>query len=144
MKNKYYELKQRQQKEVDNFPMMFAFSKEQFNNGMVKLGLEPTDKEKIYSIGYGGYIRKSDSKAFNELFRRHENEMKKAIEEDQTGENFIYEMFLYELNNHEYGYTYELDDTLQALNFTREKINADERLVNGLLKATKEIKEYDN
>lgn len=142
--NRYKELKQRQQKEVENFPMMFAFSKEQFNNGMIKLGLEPTEKEKIYSIGCGGYIRKSDSKAFNELFNRHDEEMKKAIKEDPTGENFIYEMFLYELNNHEYGYTYELNDTLQALNLTREKINADERLVNGLLKATKEIKEYDN
>lgn len=144
MNNKYYELKQRQQKEVDNFPMMFAFSKDQFNNGIIKLGLEPTDKEKIYSIGYGGYIRKSDSEAFNELFDRHEEEMKKAIEEDATGENFIYEMFLYELNNHEYGYTYEIDDTLQALNLTIEEINKDQRLINGLLKAKNEIQEYDN
>lgn len=144
MNNKYYELKQKQQKEVNNFPMMFAFSKDQFDKGMIKLGLEPTDKEKIYSIGYGGYIRKSDSKAFNELFTRHEKEMKKAIEEDATGENFIYEMFLYELNNHEYGYTYEIDDTLQALNLTIEEINKDQRLINGLLKAKNEIQEYDN
>ena len=144
MTNKYYELKQRQQKEVDDFPMMFAFSNSQFDEGMKKLGFEPTEIDKIYSIGAGGYIRKTDSMAFNSMFDKFDEEMKKAIEEDPTGENFIYEMFLYELNNHEYGYTYELDDTLQALDLTREKINKDERLVNGLSKAIKEIKEYDN
>ena len=48
--NRYVELKRRQEKEVNEFPMFFAFSKEQFSEGMKKLGLEPDEKDKIYSI----------------------------------------------------------------------------------------------
>ena len=50
-KNSYMELKHRQQREVDAFPIGFAFSKEQFDEQMIKLGLKPTDTDKIYSIG---------------------------------------------------------------------------------------------
>lgn len=50
-------------------------------------------------------------------------------------------MFLYELANHEYGYTGELEDTLDALGYTAEDINADKRLLHGLERATKRIME---
>ena len=44
-------------------------------------------------------------------------------------------MFLSELANHEYCITYDLEDTLNALGFTIEEINADKRLLHGLKKA---------
>ena len=47
---KYLELKQRQQKEVNDFPFGFAFSNQQFKEMMEKFGLKETDTDKIYSI----------------------------------------------------------------------------------------------
>jgi len=135
--NAYLTLKQKRQKEVNEFPFMFAFSGQQFNEGMKELGLEPTDTDKIYSIGGGGYIRKTDSKTLSEMTKRHEKEMAEAIAADPTGDNFIFDMFNYELANHEYVITYDITDTLDALGMTIEEVNVDERLKNGLNKARK-------
>ena len=64
--------------------------------------------------------------------------MKEAIASDPTGEGFIKDMFLYELANHEYCITYELDDTLYALDLTLEEIEKDPRLKLGLQLAKNE------
>ena len=61
--------------------------------------------------------------------------MKEAIAGDLEGESFIYDMFKYELANHEYGCTWELEDTIQALNLTLEEINNSQNLKAGLKKA---------
>lgn len=136
--NNYRELKEKQRKEVNEFPMMFAFSKKQFAEGMAKLGLKENETNKILSIGNGGYIRKSDEKALDDMFDRHKEEFKKAINEDLIGEGFIYNMFNYELGNHEYCITWELDETLDALGLTMEEINDNENLLHGLKKAIEE------
>ena len=120
--------------------MMFAFSRNQFDEGMRKLGLEPTDTDKIYSIGHGGFIRKSDSEALKEMLDRHGNEIEQAILGDSTGEGFIYDMFRYELDNHEYSYTHDISDTLDSLGITIEEVNANERLLHGLKLAMKRSK----
>lgn len=134
--NSYRELKERQQQEVNSFPMMFAFSNKQFDEGMEKLGLKPTDTDKIYKLGStGGYYKKSDSKALHEMFARHEKERQEAIKNDITGEGYIYDMFNYELANHEYGYTMDITDTIDALDLTVEDINSNQALLNGLNKA---------
>lgn len=135
MSETYRQLKNRQQEEFNKFPLGFAFSNSQFKEMMEKWGLKETDTDKIYSIGLGGYVRKSDHAAFHEMLSRHSKEFKQAIAEDKTGEGFIYQMFLYELNNHEYGYTGDESDTLDALGYTVEEINSDERLLHGLKKA---------
>lgn len=141
--NKYEKLKDKQQKEFDAFPMRFAFDDKQFEEGMKELGLSVKDTDKIVSIGYGGFIRKSDIKAFNEMNKRHRVEEKEAMDKDLTGEGYIKDMFDFELANHEYGYTYELDDTLDALGLTIEEINNDERLKHGLKLALDEYKEIE-
>ena len=91
--NQYLEMKQAHQKEVNNFPVFFAFSKDQFKEGIERLGLTENDTDKIYSIGGGGYIRKADSKAFNDLFDKQDKELNKAIENDTDGTGFIFDMF---------------------------------------------------
>ena len=58
MNNKYDEIKEKHQKIVDDFPMKFAFSDEQFNQSMKELGLKPDDTDKVVSIGGGGFIKK--------------------------------------------------------------------------------------
>lgn len=129
--NSYSTLRERQQKEVNDFPMFFAFSNKQFEEGMKSLGLDPGDTKKIYSIGAGGYIRKTDSDALHAMFDRHTKEMADAIAADETGEGFIFDMFNYELANHEYGYTGDPEPTLDALGMTMEEVKADSRLLHG-------------
>lgn len=143
--NTYKEMKDRHGKEVNDFPMFYAFSNEQFDEGMKKLGLGPDDKDQICSTGYGGFIKKADSQKWNDMFVRMAKERKAAIEADQTGEGYIYDMFDYELANHEYGYTRDISDALGALGLTVEEVNADQRLLHGLKKACRaQIDWYNN
>ena len=51
MKNQYQELRNRQQEEVNAFPMFFAFDKQQFAEGMRRLGLRPSDMRNRREIG---------------------------------------------------------------------------------------------
>lgn len=136
--NKYLELHEKQQAEVESFPMFFAFNNKQFEEGMRSLGLSPGDTAKIYKLGNtGGFYRKSDAPAFREMMERHAKEMEDAIEADPTGDGFIFDMFNYELANHEYGYTHDPEPTLECLGLTMAQIQADPRLLHGWRKATR-------
>ena len=143
--NAYQEMKDRQQKEFDAFPMGAAFSQQQFQNMMEKWGLTVNDTDKICSIGGGCYIRKADIAAFTTLINKTAAELKNAITADTTGDGFIFDMFVYELANHEYCITYDLEDTLDALGLTPEEVNADKRLSYALNKAIKHyLKNHKN
>lgn len=135
--NSYLKMKERHQKEVNDFPIFFAFSREQFAEGMKKLGLEPGDTSQIYRLGNtGGYYRKTDAQALDELFERHAAEIKDA----RLDAEYVYEMFDYELANHEYCVTYDLSDTLDALGLTMEEVNENPILKEGLKKALSKYK----
>ena len=142
--NAYQEMKDRQQKEFDAFPMGAAFSQQQFQNMMEKWGLTVNDTDKICSIGGGCYIRKADIAAFTTLINKTAAELKNAITADTTGDGFIFDMFVYELANHEYCITYDLEDTLDALGLTPEEVNVDKRLSYALNKAIKEYLKNPN
>ena len=144
MRNRYVEMTKRQMDEYNKFPMMFAFNDEQFSEGMAKLGLTSEDTDKVVSFGHGGYIRKSDSEAFAEMVRRQRKEMRDNVQNDTTGEGFIYEMFYYELANHEYAYTRDAESTLEALGLTYEDIHENENLKHGLKLAIDKIVSEDD
>ena len=137
--NQYADLKQRQQQEFSAFPMQFAFSDSQFAEGMAALGLKPTDTDKIYKAPGGGFYRREDGPRLYDMMERFDQELQEAIASDKTGNSFIYEMFLYELGNHEYDVTLDLDETLDALDYTMDAIQADPRLCHGLERARLEI-----
>lgn len=142
--NKYAELRNRQQEEFNALPLGFAFGGKQFEEMMKKWGLDPEkDLDKIYSVGYGGYIQKKDAELLHKTRERHDAEMEAAIEADKTGEGFIYQMFLYELDNHEYGYTGDTEDTLDALGYTAEEVLGNPRLKRGIEKAVTEIRKRE-
>ena len=138
-KNKYVNLVRKQEKEFNDFPMFFAYNEKQYKEGKQTLGI--IDDKDICYIGYCGCIRKKDLQAFNNMIEKHKIEIKQSIENDKTGEGFIYDMFLYELENHEYFITYEIDDTLDALNLTIDEVLNSSTLKNGLLLARKKILE---
>lgn len=138
--NRYTELRNRQQEEFNALPLGFAFGQKQFNEMMERWGLDPEkDTDKIYSIGYGGYIQKKDAPLLHEARNRHDREMEAAIAADETGEGFICEMFLAELENHEYGYTGDTSEALEALGYTAEEVVNDKRLNRGITLAHQKI-----
>lgn len=143
--NRYAELMKKQQQEHDEAKMLgFAFDDKQFREMMNDWGLDPdkeSDKEKVSYAGAGAYILKENIPAYAQMTRRHKAERIKAIEEDLTGDGFVYDMFLRELNNHEFGYTGDCDEALEALGYTWEQVQADEKLKHGLEKAMSKILE---
>ena len=93
--NQYQKLRDRQQQEFNALPLGFAFSDKQFREVMQAWGLDPEkDTDKIFSIGYGGFIQKKDAELLHTTTARHEEELAAAIAADQTGDGFICDMFL--------------------------------------------------
>lgn len=141
--NAYMEMKQLHQEDINAFPMVFAFGDKQFREAMQKLGLDPSETDKVCSIyGAGDILLKSDVPAYLEMTKRHQKEMEDAIAADGTGEGFIYDMFDYELSNHEYGYTQDPSDALDALGISWNKLGSDDRLLHGFKKACKDQTEW--
>lgn len=137
--NKYRELMDKFQKEVNELPLGFAFSNEQFEQMMNKWGLTSEDTDKIYRIGGGGFMRKSDADLVTGTFSRHKEELAAAIAADPDGTGFIYDTFSYELRNHEYAYTGDAEDTLDALGYTWDDVQNDDRLKHGFQLAVTKI-----
>ena len=131
----YRELKERQQQEVNAFPMFAAFSEKQFDEGMQRLKIK--SRKNVLSIGAGVFIRKDDRDAFVSMMKRHTDEVKQACAADQTGDGFIFDMFYSCLADHEYSYTRDLADGIAATPFTIDEINANAALLHGLSKAAK-------
>ena len=141
--NEYRTMKARHQKEVDEFPFFFAFNNKQFAEGMKKFGLNIEDTDKIYKLGTtGGYYLRTDSDRLFEMFARHTEEMDKAIDNDATGDGFIFEMFNEELADHEYIVSGDVTSTLDALGMTIDEVNSSKTLLHGLKKAINVQGEY--
>jgi len=138
----YKQLKERQQQEVNNFPLSFAFGDKQFVEMMAGWGLDAkkdSDLAQVAPLFGGAYILKKAVPAYKDMNRRHQEELAAAIKADETGEGFIYQMFLQELKNYEFGYTGDTSDTLESLGYTAEEVAKDPRLKRGIEKAINEI-----
>ena len=143
--NKYAEMKKRHQERINALPLMFAFSDKQFKEGMERWGLTENDTDKIYKLGTtGGFYQRKDSTLIFSAFEENENDLAEAIKADPDGTGFIKDMFLYELANHEYCITYDLEPTLAALQLTEDDVLNDERLLNGLKIAKSEYLQSSN
>ena len=107
--SKYTTLQEKWQKDYNDFPMGFAFSADQLAEQKQKLGVKSNDE--IVGIGIGGgFIRKTDVKAFNEMTKRVAEERKKARDDDE----FLYQMFVYEMGNCEYQLSYDTEYVLEV------------------------------
>lgn len=89
--------------------MFFAFSNEQFSEGVKKSPLAEGDK--YVSIGSGGYMPKSKAPIYVAGIKRITLEFKNEVEENKQRKANI----LHELNNHECFYIGEIEDALDAL-----------------------------
>jgi hypothetical protein len=134
---KYLELKKENQKKFDDFAKdniywIFAFSDNEMNEKLNELNLK---REDIVSIGVGGFIKKENIKAYNELSKNMTNEID-MIKDDKEE---LKKAFIYELANHEYCITYDLDDTLDALGIERKTLQDN---IEWALIMNEAIKEY--
>ena len=141
MRETYKQMKDRHQAEVNALPLAFAFSRDQYREHLAKWNITEEEAEAgaIVGIGNGGFIRSSDRDLVIGTFERIADEEAAAIAADLTGDGYIYEMFFDELANHEYSYTGDIMETLDALNITPADLENSEALRNGLKKAVKEI-----
>lgn len=118
----YKTLKRRQSDELNAFDgIFFAFSNKQFYEGMKKVGLEPDETGKIYSLKHGGYLLKERAKAWKDMFTRHDAERKQAREDKKH----LLESITYELINHEYCITYDTGDALRSLGLEESDVPKD-------------------
>ncbi len=135
----YKELRRRHQQEYDAFSdkkIFYAFNRTQFEEGRKKLHIP---KGKVRSIAAGGYCHVDDYKEVIEMFKRHHDELRKAIEEDKTGKDFIADMLVYEMINHEFSYTQDLSEALRACGLTLEDVGKHENIAKGLAIAINRI-----
>lgn len=138
--NAYVQLKNKKQEEFNAFPMAFAFSDEQLKEGLDKLGIT---KDEAVGIGAGGFIRKSDLEDFKAMVKRWQDAEAEAIANDKTGEGLIKDMFVYELDNHEYSYTGDATAAMATLGLTYGKIKSNKALSRGFELARKEVMARD-
>lgn len=122
MMNLYKAMKSKQEKKVNNYLheyAFFAFNDSQFNEGLKKLGADP---DELNRIAGGGFILKDKYKGFIELLNNNQQEREAALKEPETGEQFAFDMFRTELANHEYTYTGDATETLEALGMSFETL----------------------
>jgi hypothetical protein len=108
----YQEMKQRHSKEIDFFQgLFFAFNHDQLAEGMEKIGLTIKDIDKIYSLGAGGYVKKTESEKLEKLFEKHAEERKEL----RKNKKIFFDSLVYELRNHEYCISRDFQPALDAL-----------------------------
>lgn len=125
MKKLYQEFKERIQKETNKLPIYWVFGKEQIDKLTKKLNLKNDGelKEKCFGI-FGGLALKKDKEMILNTLKKHNEELKENLKND----DFLKSAFRYEMSNHEYIITYDIEDTLQALNITLEEYQKNERM----------------
>lgn len=145
MAETYAEMSRRHRKEMDAFPCFWAYSAEQFEEGMRKLGLDPgkkSDKDKIVPGIVGGMFLESENRTrLAVMLARHKKELSAAIAADKKGDRngFTFEMFRHELANHEYPYTRDPEETLDALGISWESLEASPAMQKALELAEKAV-----
>lgn len=110
---KYTELKSKHEAEINDFPIAFAFTQRQLEEGLSILGIT---KAEALGTGAGGFIRKTDKVAFLDLFKRHETEREQALQDDE----FLLDAIEYELGNHEYCITGDPEPALAVVGVSLE------------------------
>lgn len=112
----YLEMVERHRKEINEFPIAFAFNDDQLEDALKKLGVESVD-ECCTIHNCGDIVKKSDCEAYKNMFIRQANELHKAMKNPE----FSRAAFRFEMDNHEYAINWEGDaDVLGCFGWTPE------------------------
>lgn len=134
----YKRYKENRQNNFKKLPIYWAFGEQQFKELLQKLNLQdtPEDLKKLVNIGCGGLMLKTD---LNLLKNHNETYSKEKLLFWLTHNfKFAYGALKYEMNNHEYYYTYDITDTLESLDLTFEDIEKNAYLKLAYLRAKKD------
>lgn len=128
-RQRYLDLRKRQQKELTEFPIAYAFNDKQLQEALEKLGAKK--EECVTVMGHGDIMKREDVPAFFKMMERHDHELQEAMKDDEFAEG----AFLYEMDNHEYAINWTGDeDVLACFNLTEETLE-EKRLVGAYLRA---------
>lgn len=118
MRQAYLDLLEKQRQELNNFPIAYAFSDQQLEEALVKLGAK--DKSEVVTVfGHGDIVKRENAKPFLAMLQRQTRELKEAM----RNEEFAEAAFRYEMDNHEYAINWSADeDVLDCFNLNFEDL----------------------
>lgn len=105
-KQEYLDLQEKHRKEIEAFPIAYAFSDEQLKEALEKLGAKSKD-ECVTIFGHGDIVKKENAMAFIELLKCQTRVLQNKMREDLE---FAEAALVYEMDNHEYAINWEADD----------------------------------
>ena len=108
-KQEYLDLQKRHQKELEEFPIAYAFNDKQLEEALVKLGA--TKEECVTVFGHGDIVKRVDAKRLIAMLEGHTKEVKDKLKSDVE---FAEAAFLYEMDNHEYAINWSADEDVLA------------------------------
>lgn len=108
-KQEYLDLQKKHRKELEDFPIAYAFNDEQLKEALEKLGA--TKDECVTVIGHGDIMKRENAKPFLALLKRQAQEVKDKLKNDPE---FAEAAFLYEMDNHEYAINWDGDEDVLA------------------------------
>lgn len=103
-RQEYLNLQKKHQQEFDEFPMAYAFSDQQLEEALVKLGAEKSECVSVF--GHGDIVKKTDIPNLYAMLKRQRKELHEALQD----KDFAEAAFLYEMDNHEYAINYSGDE----------------------------------
>ena len=80
----YLDMTKRQQQELTDFPIAYAFNEKQLEEALEKLGA--TKEECCTYLNMGDVMKKTDVPAFKAMLRRHTEELQNAMKNEQFAE----------------------------------------------------------
>lgn len=105
MKTAYEKLTDRQRKEFNELPIVYAFNDEQLKEALERLGVNDIS-ECCTIFGHGDIVKKENASKIIETMKRHNKELRDAMKDPE----FAYDAFLYEMKNHEYAINWSGDE----------------------------------
>lgn len=116
-RQEYLDLMAKQQKELEDFPMAYAFDEKQLTQALEKLGAEKS--ECVTYFGHGDVLRRADVPALKKMLVRQREELLDALKDEEFAEA----AFLYEMDNHEYAINWDGDaDVFACFYLDEEKL----------------------
>lgn len=113
----YLKLQEKQRKDLEEFPIAYAFNEEQLQQALEKLGAKKEECVTLWNCG--DIMKKVDVPTFKEMMKRHREEIYELLKNEQDAE----EAFLYEMDNHEYAINWSGDeDVMACFNLTEQKL----------------------
>ena len=104
-KTAYEQLIEKHRKDIENFPIAYAFNDQQLKEALDKLGVKDIS-ECVTVFGHGDIVKKENAPKLVAMIKRNNQEVRDALKD----EKFAEEAFLYEMNNHEYAINWDGDD----------------------------------